>query len=53
MKISGKRLIKFAEKEYGDTLEMLKNVKSRWLKQKVKKQLKTRIKTYLNKIENE
>ena len=37
MKVSGKRLVKYVEKEHGDTIEMLKNVKSTSIKQKIKK----------------
>lgn len=53
MKISGKRLTLYAEKEYGDTLNSLKNCKIKSIKQKVKKQLNTKIRNNLKKILNQ
>ena len=50
MKISGKRLIIFVEKEYGDTLTFSKMCKSKNTKRLIKKQLKSKIKNYLNSI---
>lgn len=47
MKVSGKRLVKYVEKEHGDTIELLKNIKSTSIKQKIKKQLNTRIRKYI------
>lgn len=50
MKVSGKRLVKYVEKEHGDTMELLKNTKSIFIKRKIKKQLNTRIRKYVETI---
>ena len=53
MKISGKRLIIYVEKEWGDSLNMLRNCRSKINKRILKKTLKTRVNNYLKSIETD